>query len=267
MVGFYSPQEKSGVTELSLSVYHWLKENTSISPAFIAYGTLEKEEISSALIHGFSQWSEAEQKKQVAKMKKQYDIIIYDASSQLSEGVLKLLPIVDKLFVVGEEHGEFAYKLHQIIEFDKIFDKQVKSFIAHLHGNKTFILRENKGGRVIGFQNKKEEIQQIGEMIYTDYIVNFLEKTMVDKYLQVLEQIKQIPKEELYRGLYDLGIDFDKAILFHRYIQHREALGQSYEEAIEKLFPLLIQKSFSDMLHLLEGEVYFITKLNRHIPS
>ena len=53
MVGFYSPKEKSGVTELSLSVYQWLNKNTTLSVAFIAYGTLEKEESSSELIHGF----------------------------------------------------------------------------------------------------------------------------------------------------------------------------------------------------------------------
>ena len=52
-VGFYSPKAKSGVTELSLSIYYWLKMNTSLSVAFISYGTLEIEEISNELIHDF----------------------------------------------------------------------------------------------------------------------------------------------------------------------------------------------------------------------
>lgn len=267
LVGFYSPKEKSGVTELSLSVYHWLKKNTSLTAAFIAYGTLEKEESSSELIHGFSQLTITEQKRQLKKMKKEYDIIIYDASSQLSEGVLKLLPIVDRLFVVGEENNDVAYKLHQIIQFDKIFDNTVKNFIAHLQGSKTFVLRENKGDRVIGFNYKKEETNHIGQMVYTDYISYYLEKTFIARHIKVFEQIKQIPKEELYRGLYELGIDFDKAILFHKYVQHRVALGQTYDEAIEKLFPLLINNTFVELLQRLESEVYFITKLNQQIPS
>lgn len=267
LVGFYSPKEKSGVTELSLSVYHWLNKNTSLSSAFIAYGILEKEEASSNLIHGFSQLTVTEQKRQIKKLKKEFDIIIYDASSQLSEGVLKLLPIVDRLYVIGEENNEFAYKLHQIIQFDKIFDTRVKNFIAHLQGNKTFVLREQKEHRVIGFNYKKEETNDIGQMIYRDYITHYLEKTLIERHVKVFEKIKQIPREELYKGLYDLGIDFDKAILFHKFVQHREALGQSYEEAIEKLFPILINSTFPELLQKLDSEVYFITTLNQQIPS
>ena len=152
MVGFYSPKAKSGVTELSLSIYYWLKLNTDLSTAFISYGTLEKEGLTNEVIHEFSKLTLTEQKRIVTNMKKKYDIIIYDASSQLSEGVLKLLPIVDRLFVVGEENTDFAVKLHQIIQFDKIFDKSVKNFIQQLKGNKTFIIRENKEGRVNWFQ-------------------------------------------------------------------------------------------------------------------
>jgi hypothetical protein len=248
-------------------VYRWLKTNTTLAIAFIAYGTLEKEEISSELLHGFSKWTVTEQKRLVKKMKNEYDIIIYDASSQLSEGVLKLLPIVDRLFVVGEENIEFSNKLQQIIQFDKIFDYRVKNFIAHLQGNKTFVLKESKGDRVIGFHYIKEETNHIGQKIYTDYNTYYLEITFIDRYMKVFEQIKQIPKEELYRGLYELGIEFEKAILFHKYVKHREALGQTYEEAIEKLFPLLINNTFAELLQKLENEVYFITKLNQHIPS
>lgn len=267
MVGFYSPKEKSGVTELSLSVYQWLNKNTSLSVAFIAYGTLEKEETSSELIHGFSQLTVTEQKQQVQMMKKEYDIIIYDASSKLSEGVLKLLPIVDRLFVVGEENNEFAYKLQQIIQFDKMFDSNVKNFIAHLQGDKAFLLRESKEDRVIGFQYKKEETNPIGQLIYTDYITYSLEKILIEKHIKVFDEIKQIPSEELYSGLYELGIDFEKAILFHKYVQHREALGQNYNEAIEKLFPLLIKSTFTELLQKLENEIYFVTKLSKQIPS
>src|SRR5690349_16729268 len=125
LVGFYAPKAKSGVTELSLSIYQWLKNNTNLSVAFISYQLLEKENVSNELVHGFGTLSVREQKRKVKQMKKEHDIIIYDASSQLSEGVLRLLPIVDRLFVVGEEHKDFAIKLMEIIQFNKIFDKKV----------------------------------------------------------------------------------------------------------------------------------------------
>jgi hypothetical protein len=261
LVGFYSPKAKSGVTELSLSIYNWLKMNTNLSSAFISYGTLEKEELSNELIHGFSKLSLTEQKRKIKTMKKEFDIIIYDASSQLSEGVLKLLPIVDRLFVVGEEHTDFAVKLHQIIHFNKIFDKSVKNFITHLKGNKTFIIRETKEDRVIGFNYTKKETNEIGQMVYTDYVTSYLEEKFIEKNEKVYRKIKQIPKDNLYKGLYELGIDFEKALLFHEYVFLREALGQNYYEALENLFPLLIKSSFKEILEKFQHEINFIKKL------
>ena len=157
--------------------------------------------ISNELIHEFSKLSLTEQKSKIKKMKREYDIIIYDASSQLSEGVLKLLPIVDRLIVVGEEHTDFAVKLHQIIQFNKIFDKSVKSFITHLQGNKTYIIRENKDDRVIGFNNSKKETNDIGQMVYTDYVTHYLEQKYIEKNEKVYNKIKKIPKDELYQRI------------------------------------------------------------------
>jgi hypothetical protein len=261
LVGFYSPKAKSGVTELSLSIYHWLKMNTDLSAAFISYGTLEKEGLSEEVIHDFSKLTLTEQKRIVKKMKKEFDIIIYDASSQLSEGVLKLLPIVDRLFVVGEENTDFAIKLHQIIKFNKTFDKSVKNFIQHLKGNQTFIIRENKEGRVIGFNYTKKETNDIGQMVYRDYVTRYLEEKFIEKNEKIYKKIKQIPKETLFRGLYELGIDFEKALLFHEYVLLREALGQNYYEALENLFPLLINSSFEEILEKFQNEIKFIAKL------
>ncbi|MBU8877985.1 hypothetical protein BGM26_03130 [Bacillus sp. FJAT-29790] len=262
LVGFYSPKAKSGVTELALSIYYWLIMNTTLSAAFISYGTLEKEEISNGLIHEFSKLPLTEQKRKVKKMKKEYDIIIYDASSQLSEGVLKLLPIVDRLFVVGEEHTDFAIKLHQIIGFNKMFDKSVKRFITHLQGNKTFIIRENKDDRVIGFNYSKKEANDIGQMVYTDYVTHYLEEKFIEKNQKVYKKIKQIPIDDLDKGLYELGIDFEKALLFHKYVVLRVELGQNYNEALENLFPLLINSSFNELLEKFQSEINLITKLN-----
>lgn len=261
LVGFYSPKAKSGVTELSLSIYHWLKMNSALSAAFISYGTLENEENSNELIHEFSKLSLTEQKRKVKQMKKEFDIIIYDASSQLSEGVLKLLPIVDRLFVVGEEHTEFAVKLHQIIQFNKIFDKNIKNFLTHIKGNKTYIIRENKEDRVIGFNHTKKETNEIGQMVYTDYVTRYLETKLIEKNEVVYKKIRQIPRDYLYRGLYELGIDFEKALLFHEYVLLREALGQNYYEALETLFPLLVHSSFKEILERFQTELNFISKL------
>ncbi|KKI91699.1 hypothetical protein WQ54_13340 [Bacillus sp. SA1-12] len=262
LVGFYSPKAKSGVTELSLSIYYWLKMNTTLSVAFISYGTLEKEETSNELIHEFSKLSLTEQKRNVKRMKKEYDIIIYDASSQLSEEALKLLPIVDRLFVVGEEHTDFAVKLYQIIEFNKIFDKSVKNFITHLQGNKTFIIRENKEGRVIGFNYSKKEANEIGQKVYSDYVTHFFEMKFIEKNKKIYNKIKRVPKEDLHKGLYELGIDFEKALLFQKFIVLREFSGQDYHEAIESLFPLLINSTFNELLEKFQNELFFITKLN-----
>ncbi|MGJ7921122.1 hypothetical protein [Neobacillus sp. LXY-4] len=263
MVGFYSPKAKSGVTELSLSIFNWLKQNTNLTAAFISYGTLEKEEISKELIHEFSKLSITEQKRKIKRMKMDYNIIIYDASSQLSEGVLKLLPIVDRLYVVGEEHKEFAVKLHQIIQFNKIFDKSVKNFIKHLKGNKTFIIRENKEDRIIGFNHSKKGTNDIGQMVYTDYITHYLEEKFIEKNEKIYKKIKKIPLEELDIGLYNLGIDFEKALLFQKYIIVRGALGQTYVEALENLFPLLINSSYDELLEKFQSEISFITKFNK----
>nr|WP_263326733.1 hypothetical protein [Neobacillus sp. Marseille-Q6967] len=261
LVGFYSPKAKSGVTELSLRVFDWLKMNTNLAVAFISYGTLEKEEISDVLLHEFSKLTVTEQKQKVKQLKKKFDIIIYDASSELSESVLKLLPIVDRLFVVGEEHTDFAVKLLQINQFNKTFDRSVRNFITHLKGNKTFIIRENKEDRVIGFNHTKKEMNEIGQMVYSDYVTRYLEEKLIEKNEKIYRKIKQIPKEQLYRGLYDLGVDFEKALLFHEYVYLREALGQKYEEALETLFPLLIQSSFKEILEKFQLEVNFISKL------
>lgn len=261
LVGFYSPKAKSGVTELSLSIYNWLKLNSPLSTAFISYGTLAKEEISNELIHEFSKLSLTDQKRRIKKLKKEFDIIIYDASSELSDHVLKLLPFVDRLFVVGEEYTDFAVKLHQIIKFNKMFDINVKNFITQLQGSKTFIIRDNKEDHVIGFNDTKNETNEIGQMVYTDYVTHYLEMKFIEQNKKIFYKIKQFPKEDLYIGLYELGIDFGKALLFHKYVILREALGQDYFEALENLFPYLINSSYKELSDKFKDEFSFIAKL------
>jgi hypothetical protein len=264
LVGFYSPKAKSGVTELSLLIYNWLKMNTDLSVAFISYGTLAKEKISEGLLHQFSDLSITNQKRKMKQMKKEYDIIIYDASSRLSEGGLKLLPIVDRLFVVGEEHTDFAEKLHQIIQFNKRFDKNIKSFITHLQGNKTYIIRETKGGQVMGFNPSNKETNDIGQMVYTDFLTFFLEQKFIHSNKKLFKRIKKIPKEELFQGLYKLGFDFEKAMIFHEYVLLRETVGQNYQEALETLFPLLMNSSFNELVNQFQNELNILLNLKKN---
>ncbi|MBV7506572.1 hypothetical protein KW850_15005 [Bacillus sp. sid0103] len=246
---------------MALSIFNWLKLNTNLAAAFISYGSLEKEETSPELIHEFSNLSLTEQKRKIKIMKNDYDIIIYDASSQLSEGVLKLLPYVDRLFVVGEEHTDFAVKLQKIIQFDKIFDKSVKNFITNIRGSKTYIIRENKEDRVIGFNYSKSETNNIGQMVYTDYVTRYIEEKFIEKNIRIFKKILRIPKQDLYKGLHQLGIDFEKALLFHEYVFLREALGQDYQEALENLFPHLINSTYKEIFEKFQNEVNFIKKV------
>jgi len=154
-------------------------------------------------------------------------------------------------------------KLHEIIQFNKIFDKSVKSFISHLQGNKTYIIRENKEQRLIGFTNSTKDTDDLGQIIYTDYVTHYLERKFIEKNQQVFNKIKKIPKEELYKGLHDLGVDFEKALLFHQYIELRVALGQAYEDVIEVMFPFLISYSFAELLDKFQNELFFITNLRK----
>jgi hypothetical protein len=149
-----------------------------------------------------------------------------------------------------------------MIHFDKTFDKTVKNFITHLKGNKTFIIRDHTDDdRVIGFNPSKKETRDIGQMVYTDYVIHYLERKWIEKNESVFNKIKRLPKEELFKGLYTLGIDFEKAVLFHKYVLFREALGQHYYDALEDLFPFLINLNFDELLEKFQNELFSITKL------
>lgn len=98
-------------------------------------------------------------------------------------------------------------------------------------------------------------------MVYTDYVTHYLEDKFIENNEKVFQKIKRIPKDDLSDGLYGLGIDFEKALLFHKYVFLREALGQDYNEALENLFPFLINSSFKELLEKFQNELNFILKL------
>jgi hypothetical protein len=95
-------------------------------------------------------------------------------------------------------------------------------------------------------------------MVYTDYVTYFLEQTFIKINEKLFYKIKSIPKEELFHGLYELGIDFEVALIFNKYISMREAIGQNYDEALENLFPLLINTPFSDLVNRFQKELDII---------
>ncbi|MEH7309287.1 hypothetical protein, partial [Neobacillus drentensis] len=148
-----------------------------------------------------------------------------------------------------------------IIQFDKIFDKSVKNFITNIRGSKTYIIRENKEDRVIGFNYSKSETNNIGQMVYTDYVTRYIEEKFIEKNIKIFKKILRIPKQDLYKDLHQLGIDFEKALLFHEYVFLREALGQDYQEALENLFPHLINSTYKEIFEKFQNEVNFIKKV------
>ena len=125
----------SGVTETSLLIYEWLKENTSLSVAFISYHKLQKEEISHGLIDDFGSFKLSEQRKAMKKLKKDFDVVIFDGSSGLFKKNIQLLSSLDRLFVLGEENMQFAQTLHSLLQFHKSFDPTVKNLINKLNDN------------------------------------------------------------------------------------------------------------------------------------
>ena len=98
-------------------------------------------------------------------------------------------------------------------------------------------------------------------MVYTDYVTRYLEEKFIEKNIKIFKKILRIPKQDLYKGLHELGIDFEKALLFHEYVFLREALGQNYKEALENLFPLLINSTYKEILDKFQNEINFIKKV------
>ena len=86
-------------------------------------------------------------------------------------------------------------------------------------------------------------------------------RNLLKKMKKYIKRLNRSQKKHLFRGLYELGVDFEKALLFHEYVILREALGQNYQEALENLFPLLINSTFEVILEKFQNEIKFIAKL------
>ncbi|MFC4768314.1 hypothetical protein [Effusibacillus consociatus] len=254
LVGFYSPKEKAGVTETALLVANWLRQNTSLSIAFVSNGILEKEPITKETVHKFAELSFDEQKQKIKELKSAFDIVVYDASSGLSADILKLLPMADRLFILGEDDSRFSETLHHVIKFNRLFDRKSRDLVNELHNDETYVLEHDN--HMIGFAKPKQNIDDVGKLIYRDYSIYFLHRNYIDKYQELVAKFKEMPKEQLGKGAYQLGINFDKAILFQKYVQLREVCGQPYEEAIESIVPIFIKYDYGTILQQFQSEVY-----------
>lgn len=254
-IGFYSPKEKSGVTETSLAIFEWLKNNTSLKIAFISNEQLVLETEKENVIEEFAKMKLNQQRNEIKKLRSEYDIIIYDVSSKLNEEVLKFLSILDRLFVLGEDNTQFAETIHQLMEFNRSFDNRSKKLIKQLQQNKTFILSDKTKSKV-GFARSKNDAKKIASVIYEDYSTFYLKEKYYENQMKIVNNIKRFTRQEFVSGCYKLGLSFEKALLFEKYIYLREGLGQQKNEIIEELFPLIFQLNYNDLIKNFQNEIY-----------
>jgi hypothetical protein len=253
VVGFYSPRQQSGVTELSLAVATDLRTHFPLKVAFLSNSTLQKEPITEQTIHRFGDLTFAQQKKKLQSVKKSYDVVIFDASgSTLFKNLFELLPLVDRLFIVSHSDAPFAEALHQVLEFNKQFNPKSRDLVNQLHSYGNVVLREDD--QKIGFTSHSDkDIKEIREWIYRQYHVSQLHNYYIarcEKLVDTLTNTKRSISEEAY----DLGLDFEKAMLLERYIALRQLCGQSYQDAIETILPIFLRSDYNAILQKFQNE-------------
>lgn len=251
VVGFYSPKPKSGVTELSLSVFHWLNNNSDLSVSYISNDKLEIDKHKN-IVDNFSSLSLPKQIQKINSLKKKFDVIVYDASNGINHITFKVLPVVDRLFVLGEENIRFTEILYEVLHFNKTFDKESKRLISFVEG--AYILENEKSK--LGFTDKSADAEKICEMIQNDFLIISLQNTQNIQFERVIKKIVTRKDEYLTELLYDLGFDFNKSLLFEKFIQLRQACGQDFVNAARNLFPLFMQWSYQELLKEFQDELY-----------
>lgn len=257
LVGFYSPKEKSGVTQKSLAVFQWLRNHTSLKVAFVSNETLLEEPLSDAVHHEFGLLTMANRKKQMTRLKREFDLVIYDASSKLTDEVLQLLPLFDRLFILGEDNIKYAQTLRDLLQFDKMFDTSVRRFVHQLQDEKTYVVQD-RDPNFVGFTHLKRDAGELGEIIYNHWVSHALEHKLVDKHAKMVAKIKKSPPEELETNLYNLGFSFDKALLFGRYVRLRVAMGQPWNEAVDDVYMIMIHQEYDFTLKKFQNELIFV---------
>ena len=254
VVGFYSPKKQAGVTKMALEIYKKLQSYESLSIGFVSNHRLEVEPITDHTSHLFADLSLSEQKKKINMLKKEFDIIIYDASSGLSETTLNLLPVVDRLFILGEDDTFFAQTLFSVITFNRSFERHSKDLVNQLHNDGNYVLH-NSAERKLGFTKSSQNVSQVCDLIYHDYSLYFLHNHYVQQSEKVIAKLKKIKPENFTKEAYKLGFSFEKAVLFQRFVKLRTLLGQSYGKALDTLFPFFAKHTYAESLAKFEQEL------------
>ena len=254
VVGFYSPHQQSGVTELSLAVATDLRAHFPLKVAFLSNSTLQKEPITAQTIHQFGDFTFSQQKKKLQSVKKSYDVVIFDASgSTLFKNLFELLPLVDRLFIVSHNDAPFAEALHQVLEFNKQFNPKSRDLVNQLHSHGNVVLREDE--QKIGFTSHSDKnIKEIRDWIYRQYHVSQLHNYYISKCQTLVDRLT-LTKRSLSEEAYELGFDFEMAMLLERYIALRQLCGQSYKDAIETVFPFFLRLDYSAILQQFQSEL------------
>lgn len=254
LAGFYSPKKRSGVTETSLGIFRWFRDKTDISVAYVSTGTLQIETPNEEMIHQFTDMTLTEQKKELIRLRKEYDIVIFDGSSRLSEEVLKILPICDRLFILGEENMQFAEALHALIYFNETFDTKSKKLIHSTNNEKTLVVKESQKTKV-GFMKNSKELHEIAQLIYSDYSAYYLKLSHSRKMESLIKRFQQVPPHQICDVSYQEGLSFQKSILLQQYTFLRLAMHQPYPSIIQELFPRVFHQTYEKSLSDFRNEV------------
>ncbi|MBP1930950.1 hypothetical protein [Ammoniphilus resinae] len=254
VVGFYSPRQKSGVTEMALSVTRYLREEKKLSVAFVSNGILQNEPLSDGTIDRFATLPTRRQKQMLKKLKRVHDMVIYDVSTpDFSDQILELLPLADRVFVLKDDDTKFQELLYSILAFNKQFHPKTKDMVKYIHNDGYYLLpKEDR----IGFTSPSDRnVKMTGEIIFQHYQIYKLHVYYVTRFNEIKKKLLNPPPElSLSQLAYENGLDFPKALLLELYVSLRKINGQPYPDIIDDLFPLFIQGNFSSLLEQFEQE-------------
>lgn len=254
VVGFYSPRQKSGVTNMALSVTRYLREEKNLSVAFVSNGVLQNEPLTDETIDRFAALSTQKQKQIMKRLKQQHDLVIYDVSTpEFSNQILELLPLADRVFVLKDDDLPFQELLHSILTFNKQFNPKTKDMVNQIHNDGYYMLPKDER---IGFTSHSDSnVKMTGEMIFRHYHMYKLHGYYVTRYNQIKKKLLDPSQEDsIFQLAYKNGMDFKRALLLELFVVLRKANGQPYPDIIEELFPVFLQQDFTYLLKLFEQE-------------
>jgi hypothetical protein len=252
LVGFYSPHKDSGVSQTALKVAKCLKENTDLSIAVVSNDDVRLGPNEELTVHEFKAMLLNDSQEKVTEYKDSFDIVILDVTSGLSSDSLKLLPTVDRLFVVGHDDPAFVETLNKVIGFNRVFDRTSRYLVNQLHNAGKYVMRNDQ--ERIGFAQPQDDVDDICREIKDDYAIYYINQHYINRYNQLLAALKNVPVEELSHKAYELGIGFEKAFLLKKFVQLREMAGQPYTEAMESILGTVLRNDYGVLYQQFQDE-------------